>query len=215
MFPKINNRQIEWPTTMEIEPSCRDLIDKLIVLDPAERLGSQESGGMTNLRNHPFFQGIDFNGDMRRIGIRRAVRETEPMELRQRRVSNAVDPTLPEFKYALVLPGKPVLTGLLLKKNRFYMKQERRFELYMEGYIKYFQNTEQKGEMALTPDARARALNRTEVEITLPSHKKNYLLVQQDLAKCPAKTSNFSCALNDWVEAINYVCETLAAENFP
>ena len=34
VFPKINNREIEWPTKMEIEPSCRDLIDKLIVLDP-------------------------------------------------------------------------------------------------------------------------------------------------------------------------------------
>ena len=86
MFPKINNREIEWPTSMEIEPSCRDLIDKLIVLDPAQRLGSPESGGMERLRNHPFFQGIDFHSDMRRIGIRRAVRETEPMELRQRRV---------------------------------------------------------------------------------------------------------------------------------
>ena len=112
----------------------------------------------------------------------------------------------------MVEPGKPILTGLLLKKNRFYMKQERRFELFMEGYIRYFHNTEMKGEMSLTPDARARSLNRTEVEITLPANKKNYLLVQQDLTKCPAKTNNFSCALNDWVEAINYVCETLAAE---
>lgn len=59
---------------------------------------------------------------MTKMGLRKAVRETEPIELKKRRVSNAVDPTLPEFKYALVETGKPILTGLLLKKNRFFMK---------------------------------------------------------------------------------------------
>ena len=123
---------------MEVEPVCYDLIDKLIVLDPAARLGSPQAGGFAKLKQHPFFKGINFNGDMTKLGLRRVLRETEPVELRQRRVSNCVDPTLPEFRYALVEPGKPILTGLLLKKNRFYMKQERRFELYMEGTIKYY-----------------------------------------------------------------------------
>jgi len=40
VFPKINNREIEWPTFMEIDPVCRDLIDKLIVLNPMDRLGA-------------------------------------------------------------------------------------------------------------------------------------------------------------------------------
>ena len=92
------------------------------------------------------------------------------------------------------------------------MKQERRFELYMDGKIIYFQNTQQKGQMDLTPDACARALSRTEVEIVLPANNKNYLLVAMDPSKCPPKSPNFSCLLNDWVEAINYVCETLAVE---
>ena len=78
---------------------------------------------------------------MTKLGIRKVIRETEPMEIRQRRVTNAVDPTLPQYRYALVEAGKPILTGLLLKKNRFFMKQERRFELFMDGTIKYFQNT--------------------------------------------------------------------------
>ena len=50
---------------------------------------------MEALKNHPFFQGINFNGDMTKLGIRKVIRETEPMEIRQRRVTNAVDPTLP------------------------------------------------------------------------------------------------------------------------
>jgi len=68
---------------MEIEPTCRDLIDKLIVLDPLQRLGAEGTGGMSALKAHPFFQSVDFaNWDMRKIGMRRAVRETEPMWLR-------------------------------------------------------------------------------------------------------------------------------------
>lgn len=168
---------------------------------------------MENLKTHPFFQGINWNGDMTKLGIRKVVRETEPMELRQRRVTNAVDPTLPQFRYALVEPGKPILTGLLLKKNRFFMKQERRFELYMDGTIKYFHNTEQKGTMQLSVDAKAKSLSRTEVQINLPQNDKHYVLVAQDPSKCPPKSAHFSCLLNDWVEAINYVCETLAAES--
>jgi len=66
--------------------------------------------------------------------------------------------------------------------------------------------------MLLTAGAKARALNRTEVEIVLPENDKNYLLVAPDPTKCPPKSLNFSCLLTDWVEAINYVCETLAAE---
>ncbi len=212
VFPKINNREIEWPASMQIDPHCLDLIDKLMVLDPEARLGSPAMGGMSILKEHPFFAGIVWKPDMSQLPIRRTVRETEPLEIRQRRVSNAVDPTLPEFRYALVEPGKPILTGLLLKKNRFFMKQERRFELYMEGEIRYFHNTDLKGTMKLTGDARARALSRTEVEIVLPLHNKNYLLVAQDPSKVPPKSREFSCILNDWVEAINYVCEMLAKE---
>lgn len=68
------------------------------------------------------------------------------------------------------------------------MKQERRFELYMDGVIKYFAATEQKGTMELTARARCRALNRTEVEIELPENDKNYLLLAQEPSKCPPKT---------------------------
>lgn len=58
----------------------------------------------------------------------------------------------------------------------------------MEGEIRYFHNSEQKGTMKLTKGARARMLNRTELEILLPGNNKNYLLVAQDQSKCPPKT---------------------------
>jgi len=37
---------------------------------------------MEALKGHPFFQSIDFNSDMTKLGIRKVVRETEPMEIR-------------------------------------------------------------------------------------------------------------------------------------
>ena len=40
VFPKINNREIEWPTQFEMDPVVRDIIDKLIAIDPNERLGA-------------------------------------------------------------------------------------------------------------------------------------------------------------------------------
>ena len=80
VFPKINNREIEWPTTMEMDPQCRDIIDKLIVIDPSKRLGA--NGSMDKLKQHPFFTGVNFSGDMTKLGLRKTIRETEPMEIR-------------------------------------------------------------------------------------------------------------------------------------
>lgn len=69
-----------------MDPACRDLIDKLIVLEPTQRLGAPDTGGMNALKQHPFFQGIDWNCDFSKIGAKRVLRETEPMVLRQRRI---------------------------------------------------------------------------------------------------------------------------------
>lgn len=67
---------------MEIDVKCRDLIDKLIVLDPDQRLGAKACGGMNKIKQHPFFEGINWGGDMTKMGMRKIVRETEPVELR-------------------------------------------------------------------------------------------------------------------------------------
>merc|ERR1719189_3010305 len=47
VFPKIRNREIEWPK---------------VPMDP--------QNDMTALKKHPFFSTIDFNGDMTNLGIR-------------------------------------------------------------------------------------------------------------------------------------------------
>ena len=53
-----------------------------------------------------------------------------------------------EQRYSLAIKsGKPLLEGNLLKKNKWFMKQERRFKLYANGEIKYFKGQEEKGIM--------------------------------------------------------------------
>ena len=49
---------------LHVEPETVDIIDKLLCLDPAQRLGCGSEGSLIDykaLRSHPFFRGINFN----------------------------------------------------------------------------------------------------------------------------------------------------------
>lgn len=62
VFPLILARKIDWPKNQEIDPVCRDLIEKLIQLDPLDRLGCpMTKNDMTKLMSHPFFDGLSFS----------------------------------------------------------------------------------------------------------------------------------------------------------
>ena len=94
------------------------------MLEPADRLGARNSSNdMEALKKHKFFEGIEF-GEELLTGkeIKLLLKETEPVELKQRRVSLVSNKNLPEAKYGLVPFNQPILTGKMLKKNRFYMK---------------------------------------------------------------------------------------------
>ena len=65
-----------------------------------------------------------------------------------------------------------------MKKNKWFMKQERRFKLYATGQIKYYKGQEEKGELMLSQDSKARKISRYEVELTLnKDHRKTYILM--------------------------------------
>lgn len=58
-FQLILNRDISFPKDMDED--CKDLIDRLVRLEPSERLGAGGvGGGMDKLMTHPYFKGIDF-----------------------------------------------------------------------------------------------------------------------------------------------------------
>ena len=61
VFDKITSRELEFPFGLEAE--AVDIIDRLLHLDPAERLGAGEPGSGNDweaLKAHPFFKGINF-----------------------------------------------------------------------------------------------------------------------------------------------------------
>eukprot|EP01113_Clastostelium_recurvatum_P026688 TRINITY_DN3203_c0_g1_i1.p1 TRINITY_DN3203_c0_g1~~TRINITY_DN3203_c0_g1_i1.p1 ORF type:complete len:1543 (+),score=208.48 TRINITY_DN3203_c0_g1_i1:151-4779(+) len=56
-FQNILKRAIPWPEDPEISPDARDLIDKLLMLNPSERLGHN---GAEDIKQHPFFKDVNW-----------------------------------------------------------------------------------------------------------------------------------------------------------
>ncbi|KAL4239246.1 3-phosphoinositide dependent protein kinase-1 [Mactra antiquata] len=69
IFQKITKLEYEFPEGFN--SLARDLVQKLLVLDPDKRLGSDEMGGFDALKSHDFFTGIDWDH----------LEETKPPEL--------------------------------------------------------------------------------------------------------------------------------------
>ncbi|XP_058821050.1 3-phosphoinositide-dependent protein kinase 1 isoform X2 [Topomyia yanbarensis] len=59
IFQKITKLELEFPE--KFDQSAKDLITKLLVLDPRRRLGAEDNLPYVSIRNHPFFEGIDFS----------------------------------------------------------------------------------------------------------------------------------------------------------
>jgi 3-phosphoinositide dependent protein kinase-1 len=82
VYPMILNRQIDWPTNMEIDPVCMDLIDKLLQMEPTDRLGCfGTEHNIEALKAHPFFEGIDFQYQLINLGIKELLDKTAPQDL--------------------------------------------------------------------------------------------------------------------------------------
>ncbi|XP_062573314.1 3-phosphoinositide-dependent protein kinase 1-like isoform X2 [Saccostrea cucullata] len=58
IFQKITKLEYEFPDGFNVV--AQDLVEKLLVLDPEQRLGCEEMGGFEKLKSHPFYEGIDF-----------------------------------------------------------------------------------------------------------------------------------------------------------
>ena len=69
----ILDRKIDWQDDF-FEPECRDLIEKLLVMNPKERLGAPDTDhDMISLMAHPFFRGIDFNSDLSKLELKKII----------------------------------------------------------------------------------------------------------------------------------------------
>ena len=67
VFENILARRISWPdeNDFEVSQEAKDLMNKLICLDPRGRLGANNedkfSSGGEEIRNHPFFEGVNWD----------------------------------------------------------------------------------------------------------------------------------------------------------
>jgi len=58
IFKKIKNLDYEFPDGFC--PCAKKLVQKLLVVDPSERLGAKDGETYASIRSHPFFEGIEF-----------------------------------------------------------------------------------------------------------------------------------------------------------
>jgi len=58
---------VTWPDAEEddIPPEAKDMIESLLCVEPFYRLGSTVSGGAFGVKDHPFFDGIDWENLLR------------------------------------------------------------------------------------------------------------------------------------------------------
>lgn len=63
-FDNILNRTLEFPEEADLSHEAKDLIDRLLKVNPIERLGAGRPGSDNDLwalKTHPYFAGIDFS----------------------------------------------------------------------------------------------------------------------------------------------------------
>lgn len=58
IFQSILKQQLSFPDGFDAE--ARDLVEKLLVLDPSARIGAKDRNRYDSIRSHPFFRGIDW-----------------------------------------------------------------------------------------------------------------------------------------------------------
>lgn len=122
------------------------LIDSMLMLNPNERLGSPGTTcGIENLKNHPFFKGVDF-AHPKSLSLTDHHRSLITGEAKE--VSRGVMAKGPQGqrKSLFMLPSEVgyaeniICRGFLLKKNRWFQKQVRYFQLFQTGELKYFKD---------------------------------------------------------------------------
>lgn len=196
----------------------------MLMINPMERLGSPGSScGIQNLKNHPFFKGIDFNSlaslkltDYHRSLITGNASPSTPLIDPSSKVAIPRKSAFMPSEFAL---APLILKGFLLKKNRWFQKQIRYFHLYQNGELKYYKDVKKyKGKITLSKSARVLKTAKNQMEI--PSSDKTYIFLEVDkrdqaeLGGDPdgegsADHELFTCDIDKWIENIEKVIEHL------
>eukprot|EP00347_Sterkiella_histriomuscorum_P007491 403348718 len=160
-FQLILNRTIEFPECVQEE--AKDLIDKLLQLDPQQRIGTGDPSSDKSyqaIKDHPFFQGINWENLSK-----------NPVHLPQSLASQARKHTT--IKKNIKHENRiieDIKRGLLKKRNEYYIQQTRSFVLTNEPTLKYYKNDNNyRGEIVLSRGVYARRSGRDRFEIVTPN----------------------------------------------
>lgn len=105
MYELIRHGELKFPQRTPLSPDAQDLITRLLNRDPARRLGAR---GVEELKTHPFFASVDWNGMLeRRIPVPFKPRISAPESAEnfdeEFTSEDAVNSVVPDHKMRLVL----------------------------------------------------------------------------------------------------------------
>ena len=181
VYPKILRKDIDFPEYLSVDAVA--IIDSMLMINPMERLGSPGSVcGIQNLKNHPFFKGIDFTTpkslcltDYHRQLITAGTTSTKlDVSLAKNK------PRMTAFMPSQFEVSNLICKGFMLKKNRWFQKQVRYFHLYQNGELKYYKDLKKyKGKITLAKNTRVLKTGKNQMEIPLITGR-TYIFVELD-----------------------------------
>lgn len=173
-FDIIMKREFHWPS--DIDKDCKDLIDKLLVLEPMRRLGAgrPDSGcSYEDLMLHPFFKGINWHT----IGkdpipydvteLTKIVKTKKNFDIFE---NDTEDDTVRQSEYSVKLEqpedfeklfekSKEIKRGWLMKRNPWFVNQKRLFILTNQPRLMYFKDENTfRGEIMLSKNTVAKKI---------------------------------------------------------
>jgi 3-phosphoinositide dependent protein kinase-1 len=179
-FDIIMKREFQWPE--DIDENCKDLINRLLELEPMKRLGAGRQGSghsYEDLMLHPFFEGINWLTigkdpipydveKLKEISAKKAsfdifdpqstMAETGDDDMTRQSEIN-VKLEKPEDFAQLFDNSKQIKKGYLMKRNPWFMNQKRLFILTDQPKLMYFKDeTNFRGFIPLTKDTKAKKI---------------------------------------------------------
>jgi hypothetical protein len=115
--------EINWPREFYVSPQAKDFVEKLLKVEPSERLGAGKPGSdndYSKLISHVYFSSI---GNVVKMKV--------PLELpKSIIIESQLDFQTGHLSNENTNPANIIVReGILKKRNEWYMKQPRRFVL--------------------------------------------------------------------------------------
>jgi 3-phosphoinositide dependent protein kinase-1 len=182
-----------------VPEDAKDLIEKLLKIDPKERIGSglSKENSLEKLKNHKFFKNFGTKNYFEIIEIYLKKSESQRVS-----IITSIENIKQVSKSEIILKDKKekiVKIGELKKKSPWLFYDKRKIILYDTPRLDYFDPNSNilKGSISLMADCRAELKSKTSFDLITPNRTYHFL--------CKSKYD-----ISPWVTAIN---ETIQNHN--